>query len=105
MAALLGLAQAVLLVTDTALAACATLLFIVYVVRLVAGRGAGSSAPIRANRMNIKLLIVIYGVLGAGWISFWGVGEFTNRPLLSLLGYLFLSLYVTCVMAMVLSQG
>lgn len=105
MAALLGLAQAVLLVTDLALAACVTLLFIVYVVRLVAGRGAGSSAPIRANRMNIKLFTVISVVLGTGWISFWGVGEFTNRPLMSLLGYLFLSLYLIFFMAMVLSQG
>ena len=101
----MGLAQAVLLVTDLALAACAILLFIVYVARLVARRGADSSAPIRVNRMNIKLLTVISVVLGTGWISFWGVGMLTNHPLMSLLGYLFLSLYVICVMAMALSQG
>lgn len=107
MAALLGLSQAVLPVTDMALAACAILLYIVYVVRLVVRRGAGasSSAPIRVSRMNMKLFAVISVVLGIGYISFMGVGTFTNRPLPSQIGYLFLSLYLIYVMAMALSYG
>ncbi len=105
MAALLSLSQAVLPVTDMALAACAILLYIVYVVRVVVRRGAGSSAPIRVSRMNIKLFAVISVVLGTGYISFMGVGMLTNRPLPSQIGYLFLSLYLIYVMAMALSYG
>lgn len=101
MTALLGLSPAVLFlfVVNMVLFACVVVLFIVYVVRLVARSRAGS---IRAGRMNTTLFTVISGVLGTAWISIWGAGYFTNSPLLSQFGYIFMDLFLIYALVMAL---
>ena len=104
MPTLLGLSGPLvfLFVLIWALFACVIGLFIVYVVRLVARRRAGSSAPIRAGRMNMVLFTVISVILGTGYISFWGAGMFTNNSMLSGIGYIFLDLFLIYVLVMAL---
>ncbi|MGZ3679090.1 MAG: hypothetical protein ACXWQR_11025, partial [Ktedonobacterales bacterium] len=54
------------------------------------------------GHINTKLFRVVVVVLATGWLSFWVVGMFADRPLLSELGSLFRGLLGVYVLVVVL---
>ncbi|HEU5439864.1 MAG TPA: hypothetical protein VFU88_11295 [Ktedonobacterales bacterium] len=68
-------------------------LFAVYVVRVIALRQPESTVLTPASPRNVSVFTAVSVVLMGSYFSLWGVGMFTDRPLLSQLGYLCLNLW------------